>query len=243
MVRECFSTPWQRVASYEELNRLVARPMRRLRQSAQASRTDRPHDLAGFRGGAAAARTEYRAIRGLPRDAKPVNFGAIYGIGPTSLAANAFADYGIDMSESEAAHALDRFFSTYHTLRAWRQDNADLCQRRGYVEIGAGRAVEAHWEMSGRLSFPQCCNLPIQGICADAMLRAITMVHSRLRSVGIRGGLVASIHDEVHADDAEAACVLLQETMIEAFAITIPGAPTTGVASAAIGASWAAVKQ
>jgi DNA polymerase I-like protein with 3'-5' exonuclease and polymerase domains len=57
--------------------------------------------------------------------------------------------------------------------------------------------VEARWEMSGRLSFLQCCNLPIQGICADAMLRAITMVHSRLRSTGIRGGLVASIHDEL----------------------------------------------
>jgi DNA polymerase I-like protein with 3'-5' exonuclease and polymerase domains len=79
------------------------------------------------------------------------------------------------------------------------------------------------------------------------MLRTITMIHSRLRSTGIRGGLVASIHDEllleVHADDAEAACVLLEETMIEAFAVTFPGAPTDGVASAAIGRSWAEVKQ
>src|SRR4029077_1186215 len=49
--------------------RLVARSMRRLRQSAQASRTDRLHDLAGFRGGAAAARTDYWALRRLPRDA------------------------------------------------------------------------------------------------------------------------------------------------------------------------------
>src|ERR1700720_2605620 len=43
--------------------------MRRLRQGAQASRTDRPHDLAGFRGGAAAARADYWAIRRVPRDA------------------------------------------------------------------------------------------------------------------------------------------------------------------------------
>ena len=49
--------------------RLVARPMRRLRQSAQASRTDRPHDLAGFRGGAAATGADYWAIRRVPRDA------------------------------------------------------------------------------------------------------------------------------------------------------------------------------
>src|SRR5438067_12538403 len=37
--------------------------MRRLRQSAQASRTDRLHDLAGIRGGAAAAGADYRAVR------------------------------------------------------------------------------------------------------------------------------------------------------------------------------------
>jgi DNA polymerase I-like protein with 3'-5' exonuclease and polymerase domains len=95
--------------------------------------------------------------------------------------------------------------------------------------------VEARWELSGRLSFPQCCNLPIQGICADAMLRALTLIHSRLRSAGIRGGLVASIHDEllleVHADDAGVAGAILEETMIEAFAIIFAGAPAEGVAS------------
>src|SRR5438552_6358500 len=47
---------------------LVARSMCRLRQSAQASRAGRPHDLAGFRGGAAAVRADYRAIRRVPRD-------------------------------------------------------------------------------------------------------------------------------------------------------------------------------
>ena len=79
------------------------------------------------------------------------------------------------------------------------------------------------------------------------MLRALTLIHSRLRSAGIRGGLVASIHDEllleVHEDDAESARALLEETMVEAFAITFPGAPTTGVASAVIGRNWGQVKQ
>src|SRR5947209_12844844 len=43
--------------------------MCRLRQSAQASRAGRPHDLAGFRGGAAAARADYWAVRRVPCDA------------------------------------------------------------------------------------------------------------------------------------------------------------------------------
>jgi hypothetical protein len=54
-------------------------------------------------------------------------------------------------------------------------DNYHLCKARGYVLIGAGRVVEATWEkdVDGRLLFTRCCNLPVQGICADAMLRAI----------------------------------------------------------------------
>jgi DNA polymerase-1 len=179
--------------------------------------------------------------------AKPVNFGAIYGIGPRSLAEDAFANYGVEMSENQARLALDRFFATYSQLSQWRRDHADLCQRRGYVRIGAGRVVEAAWEPSGRLSFPQCCNLPIQGICADAMLRALQLTYTRLRQAKIRGGLIASIHDEllleVAEDDAEAARQLLEQAMTDAFVATFPGAPANGVATASIGSSWAELKE
>ena len=67
VVRERFFTPRLRAASYEEVNAWLL--VRRLRQGAQASRTDRPHDLAGFRGGAAAARADNRAVRRVSRDA------------------------------------------------------------------------------------------------------------------------------------------------------------------------------
>jgi DNA polymerase I len=106
--------------------------------------------------------------------------------------------------------------------------------------------VEAAWEPSGRLSFPQCCNLPIQGVCADAMLRALAMTHARLRRAAIRGGIVACVHDEllleVSEDDAERARALLQEAMTEAFEITFPGAPILGIAQAVIGRRWSDVK-
>src|SRR5262249_43906268 len=124
--------------------------------------------------------------------AKPVNFGSIYGIGSRSLAQNAFADYSVDMTERQAREALNRFFRKYSPLARWRDQPAALCRRRGYIEIGAGGVHKAAWELSGRLSFPQCCNLPIQGAAADAMLRAIALVHDRLK--GLRGGIVASVH-------------------------------------------------
>jgi DNA polymerase-1 len=178
--------------------------------------------------------------------AKAVNFGCIYGISPRGLVEYAFASYGIIMSEAEAKQALDAFFRRFAAIDRWRQDNAEVSRAQGFVRIGAGRIVDAAWEPSGRLTFQQCCNLPVQGICADAMLRAIALVHRRFRAANIRGGLVASVHDEllaeVHEDDAERARGLLQQAMTEAFVMTFPGAPTTNVATANIGRSWAEAK-
>jgi DNA polymerase-1 len=178
--------------------------------------------------------------------AKPVNFGAIYGIGARSLAANAFADYGVEMTIADADQALKAFFAFFYGYDEWRWDHYHLCQRRGYVAIEAGRVVEARWEPGRKLSFPQCCNLPIQGAAANAMLRAITLLYARLKASAIRGGMVAINHDElvleVHEDDAEAARALLEDTMVEAFVLTYPGAPTVNLVKTKIGRSWADVK-
>ena len=114
--------------------------------------------------------------------------------------------------------------------------------------IGVGRIVKAEWEtdVGGRLLFTRCCNLPIQGICADAMLRAVAWTYARLKQARIRGGLIATVHDEllleVEEDDAEKARLILETTMIDAFSETFPGAPENGVAAAKIGRTWAETK-
>jgi DNA polymerase-1 len=178
--------------------------------------------------------------------AKAVNFGALYGISARGLAEYAFANFGVEMTEAAAKAALDAFFSRFRALASWRETNARLCWRQGFVRIGAGRIVKAALEPGGRLSFQQCCNLPVQGICADAMLRAIALVHARLYAAGIRGGLVATVHDELLAevveDNAENAREILQQAMIDAFMATFPGAPTTSVATAKIGRTWTEAK-
>ena len=180
--------------------------------------------------------------------AKALNFGAIFGIGAASLQEYAFANYGAEMTLQEAQNALDRFFNTYRQLKRGLRRNYDICKARGYIEIGCGRIIEAAWETEtgGALRYTLCANAPVQGICADAILRAITRTHTRLKKAGIRGGLVACVHDEllleVHEADAEAARDILQKTMIDAFIETFPDAPTNGVAKAKIGRTWAEVK-
>jgi DNA polymerase-1 len=204
-----------------------------------------------YEGGRDLHRENAALIAGVPLDqvtsamrqaAKPVSFGSIYGIGPRSLAEDAFASYGVEMTEADAKRALDAFFQRFATLAHWRRDHYEQSQRLGYVRIGAGRVVQAAWEPSGRLSFPQCCNLPIQGICADAMLRALALAHRRLAAAAVHGGLVASVHDELLVEvieaDAEVARDLLERAMLDAFIETFPGAPTRGVAAASIGPTW-----
>ena len=180
------------------------------------------------------------------QDAKPVNFGSIFGMRGPGLAAYAFDAYGVEMTVREAEQALGAFFAAYPGLKESLDDHYEICQRRGYVAIGAGRVVMVAWEPGRKLTYQQCCNLPVQGIAADAMLRAIALTYDRLRRSRIRGGLIATVHDEllleVHEDDADKARVLLEDAMVEAFTLTFAGAPTNGVATATIGRNWVEVK-
>jgi len=189
------------------------------------------------------------AVSAAQRDgAKPINYGAVYGQGPHGLRESAFINYGVQMSLDEAEHACRRFRETYRVLYQGLWHNYRRCEARGYILIDAGRIVKAEWEtdVGGRLRFTRCCNIPIQGICANAMLRAIALVYARLKAARIRGGLVACVHDEllleVDEDDAEKARQILEGTMIDAFVETFPEAPANGVARAKVGRTWAEAK-
>jgi len=64
--------------------------------------------------------------------------------------------------------------------------------------------------------------------------------------MGLDAALVASVHDELLVeaaeDVAEAAALILKLAMIEAFAATLPGAPTRDVVEVAIGKTWREAK-
>ena len=177
--------------------------------------------------------------------AKAVAFGSIYGMGPEGLVDALWNGYQVEISEDEAGEKLDRFFAKYRKLGLWCHSHAEKCTRDGLVRIGCGRVVEERWEPGG-LRYTQMCNLPIQGICADALMRAIILVNDHLEEAGIGGGLVAAVHDEllieVPEGDPERARDILERSMVDAFVDTFPGAQTNGLAVAKIGRTWADVK-
>jgi DNA polymerase I len=177
------------------------------------------------------------------RAAKPTNFGACYGIGPKSLMEDAWADYGIEKTVEQASAELEAFFELFNVFNDWRWQNLERCDAEGLIRIGAGRVVEKAWEAIERpYNVRETTSYVISGICADAMLRAITWADRRLTAAGIRGGMVACIHDEllaeIHRDDAEAAKAILEAAMLDAFTTTFPDAPTLNLVAAKIGDTW-----
>jgi hypothetical protein len=77
-------------------------------------------------------------------------------------------------------------------------------------------------------------------------MRAITLLHARLKRARVHGGLIACVHDELllelHENDAGVAAAILERSVIEAFTQTFPGAPTAGLVAVKIGETWADLK-
>jgi DNA polymerase I len=188
-------------------------------------------------------------ISGMPPDAvtdkqrkmaKAINFGTIFGMGAAKLATYAFSKFDAEMTEAHAKSFLDRFFATYPRVLQRRRQCGWQCNAQDPIFIGCGRVVEPTWEPGGKLEFTQYCNLPIQGVCADAMLRALRLVHARLH--GLRAWIVATVHDEIvveaHEEDCDRARVIVEEGMLEAFQTTFPDAPSHGVVATTVGVNW-----
>jgi DNA polymerase I len=149
------------------------------------------------------------------------------------------------MTRREAEIALEKFFTKFYRLKQWMRDHADECRSRRRIKIGAGRVVLSSWEPGG-IRYTQCCNLPIQGICADVMMGAVEKVHDGLNSAKIDGGLVANVHDEliveVRKDHAITAKEILETAMTDAFTETFLDAPISGLVDVKVGETWADIK-
>ena len=61
------------------------------------------------------------------RQAKTINFGIIYGMGPYRLA----RDLGIE--QKMARQAIQRYFERYHGVRSYTEDMPELGREQGFV--------------------------------------------------------------------------------------------------------------
>ena len=88
---------------------------------------------------------------------------------------------------------------------------------------------------------------PIQGVCGDIAMTALTGVDRRLLDDRIDGRLVGWIHDELIVETREAHVdqvkVILQSEMEQAFVATFPAATLRDLIEVKVASNWASIKE
>ena len=170
--------------------------------------------------------------------AKPVNFGAIYGLGPNSLRTKAKCEYGKDMTEEQARGFLNAFFVQYPAVREWH--NKLKRTRSPEVRTLDNRriAVEAKQFYGAK------ANYIVQGTAGDGLKRAIVLLHDANRRYECpEAQLLLAVHDElvievpeVETDRAHRGMVY-RACMVEAMRPLISPIPVA--VKATVGPTWA----
>jgi DNA polymerase I len=184
--------------------------------------------------------------------AKNVNFGTIYGIGPSSLVEQIWKNYRLVISLVDADRLLAGFATLYPVMIAHRRDYAAVCQAKGRIIIGPdwregkGRIVPLDRLPEDQSTTTCAYSYPIQGICADICMKALTEIDRRLLAENIDGRLVGWIHDELIVEarkaDVERVKAILQSEVERAFIDTFPAATLNKLIEVKMAANWAEVK-
>ncbi|MCK6459378.1 MAG: DNA polymerase I [Planctomycetes bacterium] len=128
--------------------------------------------------------------------AKAINFGILYGMGPTRLA----RDLKIPMDE--ARDFLDRYFSEFPGVRDFQRQAVEKARREGYVTtlLGRRRAIPeiTSDEPQVRANAENMAkNTPVQGTAADLIKVAMVRIRRRLIDERFRARMILQVHDEL----------------------------------------------
>lgn len=184
------------------------------------------------------------------QQAKPVNFGFIYGMQAAKLVLYAKGSYGVTLTEAQAKTFRRRFFEAYSGIAGWHNFALDSGKRNRETRTIWGRRRILKDEKAHNEFF----NSPVQGSGADGLKNTIRLVYDRLKKLnggrvpllgkGADASMVHMVHDEIileHRDDPEltkTTQALLHECMIEGMAPMMKHVPTE--AEVGGGRSWAA---
>lgn len=174
------------------------------------------------------------------QQAKPANFGFIYGLGAERFVVYAMVGYGVPLSLKDSMHIRDTFFREFAGVADWQEET-----------LARGTRTLRSSSISGRLrymtpkSYNEYLNHPDQATGADGLKTALRMLYFRLRKEFGPGvvDMVHHVHDEIiveHDDDADLERQVQRvqsETMIEAMASIVKSVPVR--AEPASGFTWA----
>lgn len=174
--------------------------------------------------------------REMRSQAKAINFGLLYGMGPSRLARET------NMSVPEARQFIERYFGSFPKVRQWIDSTLESARENGYVEtlLGHRRQISDIQSTNSRLrSFAEnaAVNTPIQGTAADIIKRAMVDVEARLAESDLSAQLLLQVHDELvfelPAKELKATQELVTSAMVNAVSLDVPLAVDCGT-----GCNW-----
>jgi DNA polymerase-1 len=177
------------------------------------------------------------------QEAKAINFGLLFGQGPTGLAQYAKLKYDVDMTPFEAKSAKKSFFRTYSGLARWQRNTGKLTKIEMQVSTPGGRVRDFTQAKNG-YRYTEALNTPIQGGAAEVLLAALSKLDYYLS--GMDAKLVNIIHDELVIEAAEKDIadvkIAVKKAMVEGMLAIFPEASTKNLVEINIGANWAEAK-
>jgi DNA polymerase-1 len=191
--------------------------------------------LAAFKAGEDIHATTAAAVYGVElesvtkemrRHAKAINFGLIYGMSAFGLTRTT------DLTLAESERFVKTYFEKFPGVKKYLDGIRKLAAEQGYVETLLGRrryfpALQSklNQQLKNREE-REAINAPIQGTAADIMKIAMLKIPSALKAAGLKAKMLLQVHDELvlecPKDEMEKTARLVQETMANAYPMSIP---------------------
>lgn len=168
--------------------------------------------------------------------AKAVNFGVLYGMGPVRLARE------LDIPRRVASQFVKDYFERQPGVRDYIDRTLEQARSQGEVRtlLGRRRLVRAIGSRSrGERAAAErvAVNTPIQGSAADLIKMAMLRVDSVLRDAFPQAKLLLQVHDELLVEtpeaDAEALAAAVKDAMQRVYPLAVPL-----TAEASFGKDW-----
>ncbi len=168
-----------------------------------------------------------RVTKEMRHVAKTLNFGMIYGMGPSAFAAVA------GISREEAQNFIDEYFVRFSEARRWQEKVLQEARATGTVTNVNGRrrllaGIHSPNRRDAAEAERQALNFPIQSAAADimklAMIRARELIARKKRRSAVR--MLLTIHDELIFELKDEVCdeamAEIRAAMESAYALRVP---------------------
>lgn len=137
--------------------------------------------------------TKTATMLGISRqDAKPVNFGFLYGAGAESFQIFAESKYGLKLSLDDAKRFRRKFFDAYPGLVVYNRKVNSFAERNGYIRLWTGR--KRHFTKKD--DYHKALNCIIQGGAAEMLRISMTRLDREFQRYGEGApNILIQIHD------------------------------------------------